>query len=452
MCLTPIRIPTNKVLFNPSYDRLYNIVPCGKCSACLEQKRFSYEVRSYYEYIKCKEHNGLTLYVTFTYDEDNVPCIEIDGIKIRVFNKKHVQNFIDALRKRLLRKYNVKLSYLWCSEYGGKTHRPHYHALLFVDGNVSHVILRKWIRELWHYGFVKFGDNFGIVNRPDGIAYCCKYVTKDVDFYKDHDVIIRDLQLRDDFAEIKNNTFPFHLQSAGLGINFLGTLQISNILSGKFSHITKKGPKEMPIPLYYTRKLLYKHDKQGNYSLTDFGAQVMAYRQQFADKQYIDKLNIIVSSINNLANEDMCMHISRAIHVDLNPSDIIDNIKRFRDLYTDSEIIDYKNNYRFFTRFRLHFPDNDLQNIPVPIEHRFDRSTLLYEDDITLRTDKCCISNMDKDTRDSLVKFMFNHICDIESYMILFDTIMIYLGKQESDTWFINESNFKQIKNKFLEL
>lgn len=451
MCLTPIRIPTNKVLFDPSYDRLYNIVPCGKCSQCLEDKRFSYEVRCYYEYIKCKERNGVSLYVTFTYNEDNVPYITVNGIKIRVFDKTHVQKFLDALRKRIKRKYGVNLSYLWCSEYGGKTHRPHYHSILNVDGKISHNKLRKWIKQLWKYGFVKFGDNFGVINRPDGIAYCCKYVTKDTDFYKEHDSVIQDLRLTPEFAELKNKIFPFHLQSAGLGIKFLGTLTISNILSGTFNHMTKKGPKEMPIPLYYTRKLLYTHDKRGCYSLTEFGAQVMAFRQKNADAQYIKKVNSLSMSINNLVTDDMCKYLFHSVGLEFTKSDIVDNIKKFRDLYSDAEIIDYKNNFRYFTRFRLNFPDNDLENVPYPIEERYSTRYKLYDRYLDARSDKTCISNMDKRTRLSLEKFMFNHICDIEPYMVLFDTIMIYLGKLESDTWFINETNFKKLKNKFAE-
>lgn len=451
MCLTPIRIPTNKSQFNPSYDRMYNVVPCGKCSECLQQKRFSYELRAYHEYIHCKQKGGVTLYVTFTFNEQNVPFFEICGQKIRCFNKKQVQKFLDTLRKRIKRKYGANLTYLWCSEYGGNTHRPHYHALLFVDSKISHTKLRKWIRELWKYGFVKYGDNFGVVNRVDGIAYCCKYVTKDTDFFKDHDILLKELQQHDNFLEVKREFFPFHLQSAGLGMSFLGTLTPQQVINGRFTHTTKKGPKELPIPLYYTRKLLYTHDKKGCYTLTEFGAQVMSYRQSMSNTQYIKKINTVVNSIESLATDDLTKHLRNSIGLELTKDEIKTNIQRFRQLYTDEEIIEYKNNYRFFTRYRLHFPENDLNNIPIPIEQRYDKRYCIYEWSIDARSDKTCISNMDKSLRKFLVDHLYNHIVDMESYMILLDSILIHEGKKESETWFISETKFKQFKNQFIE-
>lgn len=455
MCNTPVLIKNKKFLFDTRYDRMYNICPCGKCSACLEQKRLSYNIRAYYEYQECKAHGGFTLYVTFTYNENNVPTFEVNGETIRCFSKQHVQTFLESLRKRLQRKYEVDLRYLWCSEYGGKTHRPHYHALLFISGKASQPKVRKWINELWKYGYIKFGDNYGVVNRPEGIQYCCKYVTKDSDFFEEHDTILKELMQFDDFAEYRRQFFPFHLQSIGLGISLLRQLTPEQIMEGRIPFPTKDGVKMFSLPLYYSRKLFYTFDKHGSYTLTAFGAQVMHYRLNKTNKAYIDNLNKVVASIDNIATQDLSDFVFRMLGTRLYPEDIVFSMSKFRSDFTDKEILDYKNNFRYFTSVQKKFPSDTYFGLPKEIQERYYRyidnpldvgDNYIYMDFSNIRH-----VDMSPQERKHLEEYMFNHYTDIEPYFQLYDTIQSYIGHQVSSTWFTKETKFKQYKNLYIE-
>lgn len=60
-------------------------------------------------------------FITLTYDPEHLPA---DGS----LNKKHFQDFMKRLRKRLAPR---KIRFYHCGEYGEKLSRPHYHAIIF---------------------------------------------------------------------------------------------------------------------------------------------------------------------------------------------------------------------------------------------------------------------------------------------------------------------------------
>jgi len=60
-------------------------------------------------------------FLTLTYDNDNLP----DPPSL---DQRHVQLFLKRLRKKISPQ---KVRYVYAGEYGDKTYRPHYHALLF---------------------------------------------------------------------------------------------------------------------------------------------------------------------------------------------------------------------------------------------------------------------------------------------------------------------------------
>lgn len=111
------------------FEKIYKI-PCGHCLGC----RLDYS-RNWADRI-CLEldsFNGLGIFVTLTYNDDWVPNYldPLDeygdctvGYTLR---KKDLQDFFKRLRKafpdRIIRYYAS-------GEYGGKTHRPHYHAVI----------------------------------------------------------------------------------------------------------------------------------------------------------------------------------------------------------------------------------------------------------------------------------------------------------------------------------
>lgn len=89
---------------------------CGRCELCRSRRLREWSSRVSLE-SQC--HSYPPLFVTFTYDEAHCPS---DGVSI-----SEMQAFIKRLRVNSGRSFR----YLLCGEYGSKTHRPHYHALIF---------------------------------------------------------------------------------------------------------------------------------------------------------------------------------------------------------------------------------------------------------------------------------------------------------------------------------
>jgi len=93
------------------------LIPCGKCGGCTADKRMEWGIRMYHESITANTSTFLTL----TYSDDYLPA---DG-KISV---DHARNFLQRTRDKL-----GPIRYYLTGEYGDKTKRPHYHALIFNE-------------------------------------------------------------------------------------------------------------------------------------------------------------------------------------------------------------------------------------------------------------------------------------------------------------------------------
>ena len=185
--------------------------PCGKCKACMLRKRKEMSVRLAHE---CSMWNN-AVFITLTYDEDNVPVTDktltIDnplkdfyrgkdvdltsGDWDRTLNIPDVQKFMKRLRRHLeyvpkkckcVRDHlDTKVRYFACGEYGTKTHRPHYHIIIFGwkpsdlvafklhNGNV--VYRSAQVEKLWPFGLSSCSD----VNTAVA-QYCARYVTKKI--------------------------------------------------------------------------------------------------------------------------------------------------------------------------------------------------------------------------------------------------------------------------------
>lgn len=117
-------------------------VPCGGCMPCRIQVKRVWAARLLLESMQHSEQ----CFVTLTYDEAHQP----PG-----------QNLVPAdvvlWLKRLRKAVSpARLRYFLVGEYGEKTWRPHYHALLF--GMPVNEQSEKLIFETWGHGFVSIGD------------------------------------------------------------------------------------------------------------------------------------------------------------------------------------------------------------------------------------------------------------------------------------------------------
>lgn len=112
-CPTPIQIKPK----NGSLKR-YQLVPCGRCYACLENKRQDWIIRLKEELL---DHEK-ACFITLTYEDDNIEYNENGFPSVW---KSTIQAWIARIRKK------HKIRYYVVGEYGSKTKRPHYHAIIF---------------------------------------------------------------------------------------------------------------------------------------------------------------------------------------------------------------------------------------------------------------------------------------------------------------------------------
>lgn len=121
---------------------LYFAVPCGRCTLCRVKKTKEYACRAIAE---TNKYNKVPFFCTFTYNDDNLPA---DGV-----NKRDCQLFLKRLRSKL-DSDNIphEIRYIMVGEYGSKTLRPHYHAILWnfpTDHFRNITEVKAYIEEAW---------------------------------------------------------------------------------------------------------------------------------------------------------------------------------------------------------------------------------------------------------------------------------------------------------------
>ncbi len=176
-------------------------VRCRHCIGCNRADARDWSVRAFHESlvhtedwvdpetkITTKIPNSTVL--TLTYNDEHLPedgCLRHDDF----------QRFMKRLRIRRRRRLGSKakpIRYLMCGEYGGKTSRPHYHAIIFgesfseryseqsLDGQVNQMSVE--LDELWSQKSKNGGEitNIGRATVDDftfaGAAYVAGYVAK----------------------------------------------------------------------------------------------------------------------------------------------------------------------------------------------------------------------------------------------------------------------------------
>lgn len=139
---------------------------CGRCMPCRVNKKRNWTFRMELESQKHAEN----CVVTLTYNDLNLP---IGGSLV----PDHLTKWLKRLRKILAPK---KIRYYVVGEYGGKTKRPHYHAIIFgldpftAGGIVTPVgRIGGVVKKTWKYGNILV-DDCG----SEAIAYVAGYVTK----------------------------------------------------------------------------------------------------------------------------------------------------------------------------------------------------------------------------------------------------------------------------------
>ena len=131
------------------------LVPCGQCMACRINHQRQWATRMVHESYSHKE----SCFVTLTIDDEHRNATHS-------VDQRDMQLFIKRLRKEL---QPQKIRIFFCAEYGTKSNREHYHAIIFgwtpqdkqeykrnKQGDM--VYSSELLQNLWKKGFCTIGE------------------------------------------------------------------------------------------------------------------------------------------------------------------------------------------------------------------------------------------------------------------------------------------------------
>lgn len=302
MCLQPKYIrPKYRWIQPESYYRVQ--VNCNECDQCRKARSFDYYVRSYYDYIYTTSapFNGYVFTDCLTYANEYLPhyngkpCFSAEDVRrfkenleflcvqkiLERKGLKYTAHNRDTIGKPLYRKH-VKTNII--SEYGGDTHRPHYHTETFnrIPDILPHQLLQQCIGKAWVKEKIKKYVNWfdvpekgikkthltpigGFDSKPSrekvlkglgGIIYLSGYLTKDDDFTIQFEKELKNLDTKE-----KNKFKPRHYTYRGFGSSILNYYTPDYLLEHKIEIPAPAGSNMQhdytSVPQYILRKIIY---------------------------------------------------------------------------------------------------------------------------------------------------------------------------------------------------
>lgn len=236
-----------KVITGPDGLPKVYYLPCGKCLGCRLDYAKDWSLRCVMESRLHKQNS----FITLTYNEDNLPK---EGVV-----KKHVQDFFKRLRSRLVESSSspARISYLACGEYGSRTFRPHYHAIIFgwcpedlkyffTDSNSGCKVYKSsFLDSVWKHGFTTVGED---------VSYeCCNYVARYV--------VKKQIQEEQNvkFFEQRNKSFILSSRRPAIGLESLKRLGRQIVFQDEIvipGRLTSKPPR------YFDKKLKERYPNE----------------------------------------------------------------------------------------------------------------------------------------------------------------------------------------------
>lgn len=220
-CFEPISIPRPNG--RGKADRI--TVPCGKCAACLTNRRNDWSRRLAFEH----ENSTSAYFVTLTYDDDNI----VYGAYYGTLIKKHLQDYIKRIRDAIK---PDKIRYYAVGEYGTATKRPHYHILIF---NLPPGELYR-IAEKWTYGYIQVGQVTGA-----SIHYVTKYHVN-----------------RNDHPDGSAPGFTIQSSKPGIGYAYIEKNRQYHEGNPLRGHLFLRGGLKCRLPRYYKDKLYNSTERE----------------------------------------------------------------------------------------------------------------------------------------------------------------------------------------------
>lgn len=220
-------------------------IPCNNCVGCRLDRSRSWSTRIMHE----RREHDLAVFLTLTYNDHFLP-------KGGTLVKRDFQLFMKRLR--MYHHYNNpeagKIKYFMCGEYGGKTLRPHYHAIVmgldFADKKFcklgkreDRIYTSEKLDELWGLGHCWIGS---VTTQSAGYVarYCLDKINGEMAYehYK---------RFNPETGEVWDVIPEFQAGSQKLGLAHF---------EQHFEQMYKRDScivqgKEVPIPKYYDKKL-----------------------------------------------------------------------------------------------------------------------------------------------------------------------------------------------------
>lgn len=216
-CISPI-------LIYDKVQRKNRPRPCGYCSSCRNGKVLGWVFRL----IEEMRSSNTAAFFTFTYKDSELPWTDYGPS----LYKRDFQTYMKRLRKAQAKVSNDKIRYYACGEYGGKTGRPHYHAVLFNVHEALH--LPVLMESIWQKGQVDSAP----LNMAR-IKYVCKYVMKN------HNK-----------TELQNE---FSLMSKRLGKSWLTPANVQFYKDRELPYVHDEFGSKWPMSRYFKERI---HDKE----------------------------------------------------------------------------------------------------------------------------------------------------------------------------------------------
>lgn len=218
-------------------------VPCGSCIGCRADQARDWSVRILHEV----QVNDSAWFVTLTYDEKNLPG---NGS----LRPSDVRKFV-----RTVRRSGEKVRYFICGEYGSRTLRPHYHAVLFGPDFLDRVVSRHadghtfWrsptLEKWWRGGH----SDFSAVTF-NSAAYVAGYVQKKVLAKVNAEQYTRVDPVSGELVEVHPEFARMSLKPA------LGRRWLEKYWTDVYprDRVVVEG-RELPVPRYYDKWLEVHH-------------------------------------------------------------------------------------------------------------------------------------------------------------------------------------------------
>lgn len=228
----------------PSFDPYHPLriraikLPCHQCRGCRMQRASMMGMRCMHEASLYGINNS---FITLTYDDEHLP----EG---GTLVKRDFQLFMKRLRYEFR---DTRVRFLGVGEYGDRSDRPHYHALIFnhrfdrsrqpvSSGKDGKTYMSEELKKLWPYGMSSTGD---LTFRSAG--YVCRYALKK---RSENGLAVRVIDA-DGVITMLEPEFSLMSTHPGLGTGWLQKYQQHTFA---WDHVIVNG-KERPVPAYYDR-------------------------------------------------------------------------------------------------------------------------------------------------------------------------------------------------------